>query len=180
MRTFLLVLNAVASHVAQGGGSTGCAHDFSQCGGVKWPYLPCCASEAFECSYVNDELSLCLQTPVRSNHTSSDGTDGGSRQRRQLRSGDIMSSAAGASGDPAPYLGQCGGLGYSGSTICTHGLFCHVESPYYSSCLFNPTDDTHVAVWRKCGGANWSGQTRCQEGSTCQVQTMWYSQCVPL
>ncbi|KAF8149888.1 endoglucanase [Crassisporium funariophilum] len=34
-----------------------------------------------------------------------------------------------------PVYGQCGGLTYSGSTVCDAGSTCVVSSPYYSQCL---------------------------------------------
>ena len=37
--------------------------------------------------------------------------------------------------------GQCGGLGYTGSTTCTSGSTCFTQSIYYSQCLTTcPTD----------------------------------------
>ncbi|KAG8856014.1 hypothetical protein FRB96_006581 [Tulasnella sp. 330] len=34
-----------------------------------------------------------------------------------------------------PEYGQCGGIGYTGSTVCAAGYTCKVSSPYYSQCL---------------------------------------------
>lgn len=31
--------------------------------------------------------------------------------------------------------GQCGGIGYTGSTVCASGFTCTVSSEYYSQCL---------------------------------------------
>ena len=31
--------------------------------------------------------------------------------------------------------GQCGGIGYSGSTQCAAGTICYVQQAYYSQCL---------------------------------------------
>ena len=31
--------------------------------------------------------------------------------------------------------GQCGGIGYSGSTTCVSGSTCFVQNKYYSQCL---------------------------------------------
>ncbi|QRV79394.1 Cellulase (glycosyl hydrolase family 5 protein) [Ceratobasidium sp. AG-Ba] len=38
--------------------------------------------------------------------------------------------------------GQCGGIGYSGSTICDSGLTCTVQNAYYSQCLKSTTTVT--------------------------------------
>ena len=31
--------------------------------------------------------------------------------------------------------GQCGGIGYTGSTTCASGTNCYVQHQYYSQCL---------------------------------------------
>nr|1AZ6_A Chain A, CELLOBIOHYDROLASE I [Trichoderma reesei]1AZH_A Chain A, CELLOBIOHYDROLASE I [Trichoderma reesei]5X3C_A Chain A, Exoglucanase 1 [Trichoderma reesei] len=33
------------------------------------------------------------------------------------------------------HAGQCGGIGYSGPTVCASGTTCQVLNPYYSQCL---------------------------------------------
>ncbi|KAG8746347.1 hypothetical protein FRC10_005336 [Ceratobasidium sp. 414] len=38
--------------------------------------------------------------------------------------------------------GQCGGIGYTGSTVCDSGLTCVVLNPYYSQCLTPTTTST--------------------------------------
>ncbi|KAK7034704.1 hypothetical protein VNI00_012111 [Paramarasmius palmivorus] len=35
----------------------------------------------------------------------------------------------------APVWGQCGGIGWTGSTTCVSGACCTVSNPYYSQCL---------------------------------------------
>ena len=37
----------------------------------------------------------------------------------------------------AALYGQCGGIGYAGSTVCASGAICYVQNPYYSQCLTN-------------------------------------------
>ena len=34
-----------------------------------------------------------------------------------------------------PLYGQCGGIGWTGSTTCASGLSCQYQNPYYSQCL---------------------------------------------
>ncbi|KAG9094984.1 hypothetical protein FRC07_011166, partial [Ceratobasidium sp. 392] len=38
--------------------------------------------------------------------------------------------------------GQCGGIGYTGSTVCDSGLTCNVINPYYSQCLKSTSTST--------------------------------------
>ncbi|EED15914.1 chitinase 3 precursor, putative [Talaromyces stipitatus ATCC 10500] len=43
-------------------------------------------------------------------------------------------STATPTGTPVPEWGQCGGQGYTGSTVCDSGLKCVAEGAYWSSC----------------------------------------------
>ncbi|KAG8837162.1 hypothetical protein FRC18_009971, partial [Serendipita sp. 400] len=38
--------------------------------------------------------------------------------------------------------GQCGGIGYTGSTTCASGLICQEWNPWYSQCIPAPTTST--------------------------------------
>jgi cellulase len=49
--------------------------------------------------------------------------------------GTATSSAGGGSASAVPEYGQCGGEGYTGSTVCVAGTTCTVSSEYYSQCL---------------------------------------------
>nr|AGI55989.1 mEos2-CBM(Cel7A) fusion [synthetic construct] len=44
-------------------------------------------------------------------------------------------------GPTQSHYGQCGGIGYSGPTVCASGTTCQVLNPYYSQCLDD--DDKH-------------------------------------
>ncbi|KAI0262174.1 hypothetical protein BC834DRAFT_829225 [Gloeopeniophorella convolvens] len=44
-----------------------------------------------------------------------------------------------------PY-GQCGGIGWSGSTACTSGWACTVLNPYFSQCLAGSTTSTSTST----------------------------------
>ena len=46
--------------------------------------------------------------------------------------------------------GQCGGIGYSGSTVCAIGTTCYVQQAYYSQCL------TSCPAGWQCQGKNFS------------------------
>ncbi|KAF9462186.1 concanavalin A-like lectin/glucanase domain-containing protein [Collybia nuda] len=37
-------------------------------------------------------------------------------------------------GGTVPQWGQCGGIGYTGPTICVSPYKCNVQNPYYSQC----------------------------------------------
>ncbi|KAK6340120.1 hypothetical protein TWF730_001892 [Orbilia blumenaviensis] len=43
-------------------------------------------------------------------------------------------SAAGTGGCTSPLYGQCGGIGYTGCTVCASGSKCSVLNAYYSQC----------------------------------------------
>ncbi|KAF8323706.1 cellobiohydrolase I [Clavulina sp. PMI_390] len=45
------------------------------------------------------------------------------------------SSGSGSSGTTVPEYGQCGGIGYTGSTTCASGYTCTYSNAYYSQCL---------------------------------------------
>jgi hypothetical protein len=49
--------------------------------------------------------------------------------------GTATSSAGGGSASAVPGYGQCGGIGYTGSTVCVAGTTCTVSSESYSQCL---------------------------------------------
>ncbi|CAG7853748.1 SubName: Full=Uncharacterized protein {ECO:0000313/EMBL:CCA68016.1} [Serendipita indica DSM 11827] len=38
-----------------------------------------------------------------------------------------------------PLWGQCGGQGYSGSTVCDAGSYCNAYNPFYSQCIPLPS-----------------------------------------
>ncbi|KAF8323698.1 glycoside hydrolase [Clavulina sp. PMI_390] len=50
-------------------------------------------------------------------------------------SGTKTSTASGGSGTTVPEYGQCGGIGYTGSTTCASPYKCTVSNAYYSQCL---------------------------------------------
>jgi len=45
------------------------------------------------------------------------------------------SSSGGSGGCSVSKWGQCGGINYSGCTVCASGSTCQVGNPYYSQCL---------------------------------------------
>jgi hypothetical protein len=47
------------------------------------------------------------------------------------------SAAASSTGATAPHWGQCGGIGWTGPTVCAAPYTCQPQAnnPYYSQCL---------------------------------------------
>jgi hypothetical protein len=54
--------------------------------------------------------------------------------------------------------GQCGGIGYKGSTECITGAVCTYSNEYWSQCNPDPKD-TGVALYGQCGGIGYNGKT---------------------
>ncbi len=82
-----------------------------------------------------------------------------------------------ASADVAAW-GKCGGIGYTGSTLCVTGYTCVIVDPYYYQC--QPCGSCPgVAAWGQCGGNGYTGNTVCVSGYTCTYSSQWYSQCKP-
>lgn len=55
-------------------------------------------------------------------------------------------------GIAVPKYGQCGGVGYPGSTICDDGLMCLVINQYYSQCQASESNDcTEYCETGGCG-----------------------------
>ena len=44
-------------------------------------------------------------------------------------------SSVSSSGGTVPKYGQCGGIGWTGGTVCASGSSCQTNGPYYSQCL---------------------------------------------
>ncbi|CAF0870650.1 unnamed protein product [Brachionus calyciflorus] len=72
---------------------------------------------------------------------------------------------------------KCGGIGYTGSTVCDSSSICVYSSPYYSQCLPKPNDPNKVNEWSQCGGLNYNGNKECQEWLTCVRDNDWYYHC---
>ncbi|KAG8785614.1 hypothetical protein FRC15_001047 [Serendipita sp. 397] len=45
-----------------------------------------------------------------------------------------------------PLWGQCGGQGWSGSTVCDAGSYCYPFNPFYSQCIPTPSSSTSSAA----------------------------------
>ncbi|OCH92772.1 carbohydrate-binding module family 1 protein, partial [Obba rivulosa] len=61
--------------------------------------------------------------------------------------------AAGAAAQTAPQYGQCGGIGWTGATVCPSGWTCTVSNSYYSQCLPGAAPSTTIPVTTPAGGS---------------------------
>ncbi|CAF1060741.1 unnamed protein product [Brachionus calyciflorus] len=73
--------------------------------------------------------------------------------------------------------GKCGGIDYTGSTVCDSSSICVYSNQFYSQCLPKPNDPNKVNEWGQCGGINYNGKKECQEWLTCVRDGDWYYQC---
>ena len=86
--------------------------------------------------------------------------------------------------------GQCGGISYSGSTVCTAPYCCVAANAYYSQCTACPTSQTYptltptknlntnaVAKYGQCGGLGYTGSNTCTPPYCCVAENTYYSQC---
>ncbi|KAJ6098499.1 hypothetical protein N7467_000034 [Penicillium canescens] len=60
----------------------------------------------------------------------------------------VLSLAGLVSAQVAPY-GQCGGSGYSGTTVCTAGWVCQYQNDWYSQCLASSSGGTTTTLTTK-------------------------------
>ncbi|KDR81198.1 hypothetical protein GALMADRAFT_222698 [Galerina marginata CBS 339.88] len=76
----------------------------------------------------------------------------------------------------APWA-QCGGLGYTGPTVCAFNITCTYANEYHSQCLPPDSSVTYPVVgsYGVCGGPYYTGPTACLCGWSCQyVNTSEY------
>ncbi|TGJ68592.1 hypothetical protein EYR41_007635 [Orbilia oligospora] len=83
---------------------------------------------------------------------------------------------------------QCGGIGYTGGTVCEYGWECIRQDDYYSQCKPAATstplsteslNTATVGSYEQCGGVNYNGGTSCPYGWECVKHDDYYSQCKP-
>ncbi|KAJ8507670.1 hypothetical protein ONZ45_g9992 [Pleurotus djamor] len=72
--------------------------------------------------------------PIGSTYSGSTGTPGTPGTSQPAPSSSSTAGPAPTSGTVAKY-GQCGGIGYSGPTVCASGSTCTKLNDYYSQCL---------------------------------------------
>ncbi|KDR81220.1 hypothetical protein GALMADRAFT_241767 [Galerina marginata CBS 339.88] len=80
----------------------------------------------------------------------------------------------------APWA-QCGGIGFTGPTVCAFNITCTYSNPYHSQCLPPDSSVTYPVVgsYGQCGGPGYSGPTACLCGWSCQFVNSGFSTCQP-
>lgn len=106
-------------------------------------------------------------------------------------------ASATGTGTPVPEWGQCGGIGYTGSTQCASPNVCVRLSEWWSQCEANSGtnvgyDDADPsttsmtpagsvpapkAQWAQCGGSEYTGSTTCASPYSCVCSNEWWCQC---
>ena len=81
-----------------------------------------------------------------------------------------------------PLYGQCGGIGYTGSTDCGSLGQCVVINSYYYQCLpiTSAPSPNLVPLYGQCGGIGYTGPTQCDIQGYCVFSNPYYSQCLPV
>jgi len=75
--------------------------------------------------------------------------------------------AAGVSGQTtAPQWGQCGGIGWSGTTLCPSGWYCSVLNPYFSQCLQGTATSVPTTTTTVSGGGGGGTTTTTASGGS--------------
>ncbi|KAJ9630987.1 hypothetical protein H2203_001515 [Taxawa tesnikishii (nom. ined.)] len=131
--------SAAAAASSSATSSNGYALGYTQCGGSGWVGPTQCVS-GFYCQYQNEFYSQCVLGTASS---SSATTAKSSTTSAAPVASSTTSSAASAAGTAAGYA-QCGGVSYSGPTVCATGFTCVYQSIYYSQC--QPASSSSAAV----------------------------------
>ncbi|RQM29910.1 hypothetical protein B5M09_004988 [Aphanomyces astaci] len=74
---------------------------------------------------------------------------------------------------------QCGGKGYSGSSLCGTGHSCVAISDWYSQCIPDAPQFGELATWAQCGGTGFQGKAACLPRDTCVKRNDYFYQCEP-
>ncbi|EWC47714.1 hypothetical protein DRE_02914 [Drechslerella stenobrocha 248] len=84
---------------------------------------------------------------------------------------------------------QCGGIEYTGGTICPNGYTCVRSDDYYWQCRpggssstissIVPKNTAVVNAYAQCGGVGYTGGTVCPNGYSCIRSDDYYWQCRP-
>ncbi|KAG8168941.1 hypothetical protein KVR01_001690 [Diaporthe batatas] len=157
--------------------------EWGQCGGLGYTGPTNCASplsclclSTWWCHCVNSPAST-MRTVVARSTTDLIATSSTSTTR-----------TATETGKPIPEWGQCGGIGYTGSTQCISPLFCACNSQWWCQCQSRPgsgdsstpiedPSENVVAQWGQCGGVGYEGSTTCTSPYSCACNSDWWCQC---
>ncbi|KAF3149592.1 hypothetical protein TWF594_010698 [Orbilia oligospora] len=185
---------------------------YSQCGGIGYLGGTVCES-GWECIRQDDWYSQCKpaasSTPssttttttnvsVRSASSTSSAALAATTSTTPKSSTTSASSTRSTTSTPLATLSvnlnivsgysQCGGIGYTGGTVCEYGWECIRQDDSYSQCKPAATstplstkslNTATVGSYEQCGGVNYNGGTSCPYGWECVKQDDYYSQCKP-
>lgn len=164
--------------------------EWGQCGGIGYTGSTNCASP-FSCVCLSQWWCQC-QTPAQVVNPASTtmATVIARTTTRDLVATSTTSTTAApiATERLVAEWGQCGGIGYAGSTTCDSSLYCACNSKWWCQCQrgsggdgpSTPVEDTSgktVAQWGQCGGIGYAGSTTCASPFSCACNSKWWCQC---
>lgn len=164
--------------------------EWGQCGGIGYTGPTNCASP-YSCNCLSTWWCQCqVLAPVTNTASTTLATVTARSTTRNTASTSATSTAAAPSATQiaVPEWGQCGGVGYTGSTICASSLYCACSSQWWCQCeqgvggesTSPPVEDTSgrtVAQWGQCGGIGYAGPTTCASPYSCACNSKWWCQC---
>lgn len=167
--------------------------EWGQCGGIGYTGSTNCASP-YACVCLSTWWCQCeTQAPVVSSASTTMATVIARSTTRVLAPTSATSTTAAptATGKTVPEWGQCGGIGYAGSTTCASPLYCACNSEWWCQCQrdpggaggagsSSPVEDSSgrtVAQWGQCGGIGYNGPKTCASPHSCACNSKWWCQC---
>lgn len=163
--------------------------EWGQCGGIGYTGSTNCASP-YACVCLSTWWCQCQTPPVVSSASTTMGTVVARSTTRGLVATSATSTTAApiATGRTVPEWGQCGGIGYTGSTTCASSLDCACNSQWWCQCQrgtggdgpSSPVEDSSgrtVAQWGQCGGIGYLGPKTCVSPFSCACNSKWWCQC---
>lgn len=164
--------------------------EWGQCGGIGYTGSTNCASP-YSCVCLSTWWCQCqTQAPVANPASTTMATVVARSTTRAIAATSATSTTAApiATGKTVPEWGQCGGIGYTGSTTCASSLSCACNSQWWCQCQRGaggdgsspPVEDSSartVAQWGQCGGIGYLGSTTCASPYSCACNSKWWCQC---
>lgn len=171
-------------------GTGGPVPEWGQCGGIGYSGPTICASP-YACVCLSTWWCQCQNPPPVVNPASTTIATVVARSTTRDFSATSATSTTAvpiATGRTVPEWGQCGGIGYTGSTNCASSLFCACNSQWWCQCQRSaggdgsspPVEDTSgraVAQWGQCGGIGYTGPSTCASPFSCACNSKWWCQC---
>lgn len=160
--------------------------EWGQCGGIGYSGPTNCASP-LSCLCLSNWWCHCVNSPATTMETVVARSTTGNLSVTSFTS---KTAAAIETGRPVPEWGQCGGIGYTGSTNCASPLFCACNGQWWCQCQRSaggddsspPAEDedpsgSTVAQWGQCGGIGYEGPATCALPYACTCNSKWWCQC---